>query len=302
MSTLKNSISTFKQFLKTQNLENQKLLLMVSGGVDSMVLLHVARQVVKGENLAVFHLNHNVRAEAKSDANFVQNCCSKNDIKFYLETLNTDEEKPNSQESLWRKARQQLSFEAAQDFDAQRILTAHHATDLAETMIFRLTKGCGPGGLAPFDVSTKPFWQIPKTEIIEYAKFHKLEWREDPTNQNLDAERNLIRHKVLPTLRTITPNLEKVFTRESQTFAEIDDYLVTQAQAQLVSGTLALADFLALHPALQKECLRQTAQSVPSQSELDDCLKWLLNEPKGHSTKNLGNTALTIKAQNIYWH
>lgn len=294
---------TFTTFLKQQNLEGAKLLLMVSGGVDSMVLLHVAQQVVAPNLLTALHINHNARDEAEDDANFVQNYCSKNNIQCVLKSLPTAGYLPEDQ---WRAQRQTLSTETMTETGAERILTAHHATDLAETMIFRLAKGAGPSGLSPFDVSTKPFWQVPKTDLVAYAQQHHLEWREDASNQDVRFERNRIRHEVIPTLREITPNLEAVMVKESQVFAETQDFLLTQlglaiSAAQTSSTSLPLEAFLSLHPILQKEWLRSVAVSTPSQAELNDCLKWLLGEPEGHSQKNVGGTNLMIVRGEIVW-
>ena len=306
----------FTTFLQQQNLEKKKLLLMVSGGVDSMVLLHVAQQVVASEQLTVLHINHNARDEAEEDANFVQNYCSKNNIKLHIASLpllGGAGEGPN-QEQKWRESRMKISQQVAKDIGAACVLTAHHATDLAETMIFRLTKGCGPSGLSPFDTSTKPFWQVPKTVLIDYAKQHLLEWREDVTNQDVRAERNRIRHEVLPALRHITPNLEKVFVREAQTFVQINDFLKVAVSSpcwgELEGGWLTeslknkavpLKDFLELPAILQKEFLRHIATQTPSQAELDNGLQWLLNNPAGKSQKQIGGTKLTIVQQSICW-
>ena len=279
----------FKKFLRNEKLENQKLLLMVSGGVDSMVLLHVAKQLIDRELLAVFHLDHQVRTDSREDFIFVQKNCSKLNIKFYGESVRLD----SNSEADWRTCRQNLSQKAAEDFGAKHILTGHHATDLVETMIFRLAKGAGPNGLAPFNTHTKPFWQIPKTALVEHAEAHKLSWQEDPTNQDTKYRRNLIRHQILPALREITPNLEKVFVHESQLFDEVDDFL--QQSVPPIDEPLWLTDFLALHPAIQKTWLRQISGEMPSLSEIEDCLRWLRGSPEGNSEKGIGKTTLLLK-------
>ena len=94
--------------------------------------------------------------------------------------------------------------------------------------------------------------------------------------------------------------------KEAQVFAETQDFLLTQLglaiSAQQTSLTsLPLEAFLSLHPILQKEWLRSVATSTPSQAELNDCLKWLLNEPEGHSRKTIGGTQLTLRRQEICW-
>lgn len=301
---LKKSLSgIFQTFLQQQKLEEDRLLLMVSGGVDSVALLHVAAQVVATENLAVFHLNHGARNNAESDADFVDRKCAEHKVTFINALLDFVPEK--NIEAEWRQVRQEAAQEAAQDFGAARILTAHHATDLTETMIFRLTKGTGPDGLSPFDTSTKPFWNVPKQALIDYAKAHKLEWREDESNLNTNFERNLIRAEVLPVLRKITPNLEAVFVREAKTFAEVSNFLETELQKQcgdfLKNQSMPLKDFLNLHVALQTQLLRTIATSPTSQSEIEDCLKWLCGNPAGNSQKAIGGTKLEIKQKQVTW-
>ena len=293
----------FNQFLIDQNLVDQKILLMISGGVDSMVLLDVAVQVVKPKNLVVFHLNHNARVDSAADLKFVQKICSEKNITFYHETLPLSKRRTKgdfkNQESSWRNMRKMLSQEVADKFGATKILTAHHATDLVETMIFRLTKGTGTDGLSPFDTSTKPFWQVPKTEIVNYAEQNNLEWREDPTNLECHHQRNLIRHQVLPALREITPNLEKVFVRESQLFAQTNDFInqsvLDSCHPELDSGSMPLSSFLALSPILQCTWLRQVSGGTPSLSEIEDCLKWLTGKPEGNTEKKIGNQVLKFR-------
>jgi len=268
-----------------------------------MVLLDVASKCLDKDLLAVFHLNHNVRPESQADLNFVQKICSKGGIKFYSEKLNPVPKEESgqfrSQEAAWRDSRKKRSQKAADDFGAVRILTAHHATDLVETMIFRLTKGAGPSGLSPFDVTTKPFWQIPKTDLIAYAKANSLDWREDESNQETKHQRNLIRHQVLPVLRQITPNLEKVFVQESALFSEVDTFL--NASIPPTDQPFPLTDFLQLPSIVQRTWLRTISGGTPSQSEIEDSLKWLHGNPEGNSRKQVGQAKLTIKGQKIHW-
>ena len=172
-------------------------------------------------------------------------------------------------------------------------------------MIFRLTKGTGCTGLAPFDITTKPFWQVPKSKIIKYAQNNHLEWREDSSNNDLTLERNCIRHNILPQLRKITPNLEKVFVAQSQTFKEtqafLDQSIATLNPDIFKENKIKLTEFQTLSPILQKEFLRKIATKTPSLPDLKDALKWLLNAPKGNSKKLLGELQLRIQNQHITW-
>lgn len=290
----------FTTFLKSQDLENKPLLLAVSGGVDSRVLLDVACANVDMKLINVLHINHQTRPECGEEQAFVENLCKKKNVQCAVEKISG---KPN--ETSWRKARRVLFQKYVEKTGADRTITAHHATDLVETMIFRMTKGTGPSGLSPFDISTKPFWQVPKSAIVEYAQTHKLEWMEDDSNQDLNFERNLIRHEVLPTLRKITPNLEKVFVTESKIFGDISHFLHDELQhhAQLdpESNSIPLTKFLSLPDILQGEFLRLMAEKTPSSDEVRDGFKWLKNKPKGGSEKTIGGTEWSFKNGELYW-
>jgi len=264
-----------------------------------MVLLDTACKTVDPKHLAVFHLDHGARKQSKKDSEFVQKMCSDKKLSFYGDKL--DRVPSKNKEKSWRDERNTRSQDAAKHFGAKRILTAHHATDLVETMIFRLTKGTGLAGLSPFDISTKPFWNIPRSDIEAYAKKHKIKFVEDKSNNDTELERNLIRHKIVPHLRKITPNLEKVFVTEAEIFSETAKFVQLEMQRHLKSRNIALEVFLELHTILQKEFLRHIATKTPSASEVDDCLKWINGKPKGNSTKSIGGTPLKIVRGKLMW-
>jgi tRNA(Ile)-lysidine synthetase-like protein len=263
----------------------------------------VATKICTSKNLAVFHLDHQTRKETTRDFAFVKNLCEVLGVTFYGEVLKTKPSK--NQENSWRETRQQWSQKCAEDFGAARILTAHHATDLAETMIFRLVKGAGPEGLSPFDTSTKPFWRLPKSELETYARENDLTWVEDETNQNIEYERNLIRHKILPELRKITPNLEKVLVNESIIFGEISAFLHEHVGAYghtpLREKKILFSDFQNFPAVLQRIFLRKIAIAIPSFREMEDCLKWLGGSPKGNSEKEIGGLKLRIEKKYLVW-
>ncbi len=286
-------------FLTRENLVGKKLLLAISGGIDSMTLFDVVLKKVEAKYVTVFHLDHGVRKQSKKDAEFVQKQCQKHDCTFYGEMLDISPTK--NKEKNWRDERNKRAERIAKQCGAERILTAHHATDLVETMIFRLTKGTGLAGLSPFDISTKPFWNVPRSEIETYAKKNKLKFVEDTSNDDIEFERNLIRHKVVPHLRKITPNLEKVFVTEAEIFSETAKFVQLEMKRHLQSKNIALEVLRELHPILQKEFLRHIASKIPSSSEVEDCLKWINGKPRGNSIKSIGGTALKIVGGKLVW-
>ncbi len=289
----------FIDFLNREKLLDKKLLLSISGGVDSRVLFHVALDCVIPTNIAVFHLNHRTSTSSDKAMKFVQTLCQESEITFYgFEIKKTP---TSDRENFWRQERKRLAKKAQEEYSADRILTAHHATDLVETMLFRLVKGAGVSGLSPFDISTKPFWEVPKSVIENYAKEKKLEFVFDQTNEDTIFERNLLRHKVIPHLRKITPNLEKVFASESKIFSETNDFLQAEAKKIQKNRKLSLETFTNLAPIIQKEFLRSLSPNATSFNDIADCLRWLLGSPKGNSQKKLGDVILQIQNNHITW-
>ena len=138
-------------------------------------------------------------------------------------------------------------------------------------------------------------------ELIEYAEKNNLEWNEDETNNKLVHERNLIRLNVLPELRKITPNIEKVFVRESQIFAGITDYLNKEVYEKAMKKEILLKEFLQLPFILQTELLREISRDIPSMSEVEDCLKWIQNNPQGGSKKTIGRIGLKLDKGVLKW-
>ena len=296
-----NLEETITDFLSQENLKDQKILIAVSGGVDSRVLLEILNKLCVQGNIAVFHLDHGTRKASAADCVFVKNLCAEKNIQFFSEQLECQPEK--NKENSWRDSRKTATKKVAEKWGAKLILTAHHATDLVETMLFRMAKGAGIDGMTPFDISTKPFWRVPKIEIEKYARKHDLKFVVDESNYEDDFERNLIRNKVLPELRKITPNLEKVFVKNFEIFSDTKDFLDTELNKCVfkTGDPLKLEDFLTLPQILQKEFLRKVARKTPSFSEIKDTLKWLRNNPKGKSEKIVGGTKLRILEKRIVY-
>lgn len=285
-----------REFLERENLVNENIGVAVSGGVDSVVLFNLVSKVHNIKKILVLHVNHGTRSACKQEQQEVEEMCKTFGVKFLCKNIVITPEK--NMEAEWRKERKDFFEEAKIKHNLNRILTAHHATDLVETMIWRLTKGCGVSGLSPFDISTKPLWKVPKKGILEYAKSNKLKWSEDESNLNTNFERNKIRHKVIPVLRTITPNLEQVYVREAETFAEVADF-VEKSLPEI--RPVELKEFLEWSLTIQSEFLRRIAKKTPSGDELADCLRWLHNNPEGDTKKMLGGTKIIFKEKVLSW-
>ncbi len=194
-----------------------KILLGVSGGIDSMVMLHLFRQ--SGYQVGVAHCNFQLRGvESDEDENFVRRNCRQWDIAFYshrFDTKNYATEKGLSTQMAARELRYTWFNELLQKEGFDYLATAHHSNDSIETILLNLTKGAGLDGLTGIPAQNKkiirPLLFITQEEIEKYAAEEEVLWREDQSNQSDDYQRNFIRHQIVPKLKELNPSLEKTW-------------------------------------------------------------------------------------------
>ncbi|MBI2421901.1 MAG: tRNA lysidine(34) synthetase TilS [Candidatus Hydrogenedentes bacterium] len=203
--------------------ETEHLLVAVSGGLDSMVLLHLLRECPW--RIAVIHVDHHTRdGESAKDAAFVAARAKALGIPCHL-TDWMDEAHGDAGSSFEMRARagRYGLFEAIAEKQRYTVvLTAHHADDQAETVLMRLLKGAGPEGLAgipnvrPLGKKTvlRPLLDTTRAELRAYAMEHEVAWREDASNEDNSFLRNRIRNELLPQLRSeYNPNLDQALCR-----------------------------------------------------------------------------------------
>ncbi len=168
-----------------------KYVVAVSGGVDSVVLLHKLVQEPNLE-LVVAHFDHGIRSDSSEDLQFVADLAKKFGLTFESKR---EELGKQASEELARTRRYEFLRSIAGKYNAQ-LITAHHADDAIETVAINLTRGTGWRGLAVLDSDVvRPLLDINKQEILEYAKVNNLSWHEDSTNASDDYLRNRIRRK-----------------------------------------------------------------------------------------------------------
>ncbi len=187
--------------------KGSRILLAVSGGLDSMCLLRSCTALPADyfEKLSVFHLDHQIRLDSASDAEFVSNECRRLDLELHLEKLPP---LPNGEnfEAWARQQRYQRiqSILAGSGYDF--CLTAHHADDVAETFIMRMLSNKDLRGILATDKQRRlirPFLSITRKNLQEYASEQQVEFREDQSNQDTSYLRNAVRHKLLPYIREV---------------------------------------------------------------------------------------------------
>ena len=205
----------------------------VSGGVDSMALLHMLARRPDLE-LVVAHFNHGIRPDAGEDEALVAQAAGDYGLLFVTAKGQLG---PGASESLAREARYEFLRQVKRQQLADAIVTAHHQDDLLETIVLNLLRGTRRKGLTPFQNQpdiVRPLTGLTKADLKNYAQQNGLVWREDSTNQNLNYRRNYIRHQILP--RLTADQRRQLLQLNQQTVAvnkEIDELLSGWISPQL---------------------------------------------------------------------
>lgn len=248
--------------------EGSRVLCALSGGLDSVTLLHWLLQQ-PGLTVLCAHYNHCLRGEESlRDEDFVRRLCADWGVKCLVER--GDVAAYAGQEGLGveeaaRKLRYDFLERCARDNDCLRIVTAHHAEDNAETLLLNLTRGAGLKGLCGIPPMrgniVRPLLQTGRDEILAYARQHDLPFVSDSSNESDDFARNRIRHHVLPILREQNPALAGSMARTMELLRLDEAYLSGQAQAFLEENldhnqTLPVSRLMDLPYALRSRVLR----------------------------------------------
>ncbi|HIC95925.1 TPA: tRNA lysidine(34) synthetase TilS, partial [Candidatus Bipolaricaulota bacterium] len=259
----------------------ERVLVAVSGGVDSIVLLHLLHEL-QGElgiSLAVGHLDHRIRGEeARADAEFVAKEAEKLKLPLVLEESDVPryaEERGLSLEEAAREVRYQFLEEAAEKVGAAKIALGHHRDDLVETLLLNLIRGTGLSGLrgiAPVRGKfIRPLIGCSREEIIAFARERGLEYRQDRTNLEQRFLRNRVRMELLPLLEGYRPGVAARLARTARMLGEAADYLEELARGRLAKLVLAQREgelvldrgkFLREEPFLQSLILREAVRSL----------------------------------------
>ena len=251
-------------------------LIGVSGGRDSVVLLHWLVSSGYGR-LIVCHFEHGLRGRAgKADARFVERLAEMHRLKFEIGSADIPALAKRRKQSIETAARQErLAFfeKVGRRRRCPRIFLAHQADDQVETFLLNLFRGAGGRGLGAMRPRSKygsleilrPLLGVWRSEIDQYLKKHRLKFRDDATNEKLHARRNRLRHQIIPWLeRQFGRNIRATIWRAATVLAEEEDFLESQTPVGLTkSGELPVKALRQLAPALQRRVVRQwLAQGV----------------------------------------
>jgi tRNA(Ile)-lysidine synthase len=198
-------------------LYDKNLLIAISGGIDSVVLTHLFHKL--NFKISLAHCNFSLRGkESNEDEEFVIALGEKLQIPTYSIKFETEEyakEKGISTQMAARELRYDWFQKIAKEKNIDYIITAHQKDDVLETFLINLTRGTGLDGLTGIPEIqgniVRPFMIFTRNEILVYAAKRKIEWQEDRTNSSIRYVRNKIRHKVVPVLKELNPNLLETF-------------------------------------------------------------------------------------------
>lgn len=206
----------------------------VSGGEDSMCLLHFLH--AQGQKIVAVTVNHQIRKNGKTDADFVENFCEVQEIPF----LRFDADVPAfakqnkmGTEEAARACRYAIFRSVLNEKKADMVALAHHQDDQAETVLLNILRGCGLKGLVGMQNSEsfiRPFLTVQKKDIRAYLAAHNVPHIEDETNADTGFSRNYIRHEILPRLKEKFPAFPSSLQTLSQSAAEAEEYFSGEAR------------------------------------------------------------------------
>ena len=242
-------LQKFKEHIENEfpYLKDSKILLAISGGIDSVVLFDLLKQL--NYTISLAHCNFKLRKkESDLDEEFVKNLSQKSSNQIFTKKFNTESfAKKNklSTQIAARELRYTWFQELVKKHHFDFILTAHHADDNLETFLINLTRGSGLEGftgIPKMNVNIiRPLLPFSREEILHYADENQLEWREDASNASTKYVRNKIRHKIVPVLKEINPNLLETF---SNTLAHLQEsQQIIDDKIEEISKKIVTKDF-----------------------------------------------------------
>jgi len=241
--------NTFKKHINT-NLEfltETRLIIAISGGVDSVVLAHLCKKLEF--NFVLAHCNFNLRGEeSNADEDFVVELAEELDVEVFVQNFDTQAYADKNKRSIQMAARE-LRYdwfaELAEQLKFDCILTAHHADDNLETFLINFTRGTGLNGLTGIPMIngniSRPLLPFSRETIESYARENEITWREDSSNSSRKYLRNKLRHEVVPILKEINPNLLDSFQNTLENLSDTAD-IVDESLKAFAKRAIASVD------------------------------------------------------------
>lgn len=273
--------------------QHARLVLALSGGLDSVVLLHILQGLREQHpfELRAVHIHHALSPHADDWADFCTRLCASHALELTCHPVRIAPDDPAGIEAAARHARRQIFAGLEADF----LLTAHQQDDQAETLLLQLLRGAGPKGLAAMAeshrppgwlaVQLRPLLDVTRTEMLAYAQAQGLAWVEDESNQEPRYRRNALRHQVLPVLEAHFPGARATLARaaalQSDAAALLDDLARLDAEQAIDGERLDCAVLAGLSLPRARNLLRhfieRQGQPMPSARRLNEALHQVID-------------------------
>ena len=265
-------LDQFLSFINKHNLvqPSQKVLLAVSGGMDSVVMCDLFSKAKI--NFVIAHCNFGLRGEeSNEDEMFVKKLSIKYKVPFAVTTFQTEDfaetEKISTQMAA-RILRYEWFEKIRKEQNCDYIATAHHQNDVLETVLLNLTKGTGIAGLHGIRLKNgriiRPLLFAEKEIIFDYVVENQIIWREDSSNESNKYQRNLIRNEVVPLLKQINPNLENTMQHTVERIAAVED--IFEQEMEMLRKQITWSDSQAVF--VNYKAIQTLSQPVIKLSEL----------------------------------
>ena len=270
--------------------KGDKIVVGLSGGPDSVCLLHILSRLKEELDLEIYaaHLNHQIRGiEAQKDAFYISKLCEEMGITFFIKSINVPEycEKNGvSIEEGARKLRYEMFYEIKNNTRANKIAIGHNLNDQAETILMRMMRGTGLQGLKGIEyirdgVIIRPILDIERNDIEEYCKKNKLNPRIDKTNLESIYTRNKIRLELIPYMKdNFNSNIIESIVRMGNSLRSDNDYIESEALIKFKevsniksdSVELNLKPYINLHNSMKVRILRNSIKHILGDTNLID--------------------------------
>lgn len=315
--------------IKKYNLikENDSIVIGVSGGPDSICLLHILNEIKNELNFKIYvaHINHMIREEADSETEYVKEFCKNLGIECYIKRIDVVEIANNLKrgtEETGRQIRYEFFKEILEKTNSNKIATAHNNNDKVETILMNILRGSGTSGLKGIEairdnMYIRPLINTSREEIEEYCETNKLEPKIDESNNENIYTRNKIRNIVIPYIKQeFNPNIIKTINRLSEVANEENEYLnkVTENEFNKLllekannSYVLNLKDFNKLELVIKRRVILYTINELLSSTtgiekvNIDDIIKLCNNNIGNKYLSPIKNLKVLVKKGKIFF-
>lgn len=216
----------------------RRILVALSGGADSVALLHLLCDPGLDLGLEAGHVHHQVRGdEADADAVFCRDLCRRLDVPFHVLRIAIEPAPADGRESAWRRLRYRVLHDLADRRGLVAIATGHHRDDVAEGVLMQLLRGAGTRAMSGIADATesgvvRPLLPWRRHEILQWLSERGEGWREDSSNRDPSHLRNAVRHLALPALRDLSPRVDDHLVQLASSLAEVEEHLTDELEAQ----------------------------------------------------------------------